>query len=171
MALRLSTALRNFLLEGGSFEGAFSGGRIKIFTGSQPTLADDAEAGTLLVTITDNEGAFTAEVQSSGSVDLTGGASGSVDTLTVNSIEIMGSSTPFNTSLIQTATDVVTKINANPKNKLFKASNVGGTVDVITITAKPGLALFRTDGLLPRQSQPSRRPIPTWPPASTTSTV
>ena len=139
MALRLSTALRNFLLEGGSFEGAFSGGRIKIFTGSQPTLADDAEAGTLLVTITDNEGAFTAEVQSSGSVDLTGGASGSVDTLTVNSIEIMGSSTPFNTSLIQTATDVVTKINANPKNKLFKASNVGGTVDVITITAKPGL--------------------------------
>jgi len=138
MALRLSTALRNFLLEGGSFEGAFSGGRIKIFTGSQPTLADDAETGTLLVTITDDEGAFTAEVQSSGTVTLDSGASGSVDSVVVNGIEIMGSVVPFNTSLILTATDVVNTINAYPKNKLFKASNVGGTSAVITIKAIPG---------------------------------
>lgn len=137
MALRLSTALRNFLLEGGSFEGAFANGRVKIFTGSQPTLADDAESGTLLVTITDAQGAFTAEVQATGSVALTGGGSGSVNTLTVNSIEIMGSVTNFNTSLTQTAADICTKINANPKNKLFKAANNASAT--VTLTTVPGL--------------------------------
>lgn len=155
MALRLSSGLRNFLMEGNSFEAAFSNGRMKIFTGAQPTLADDAESGTLLVTITDNAGAHTLEVQSVGSVVLTGGGAGSVNTLTVNALEIMGSATNFNTSLIQTATDIVTKINANTKNKLFRASNVGGTSATITITAIPGL------GTLPNA----------WVVASTTTTI
>lgn len=152
MALRLSTALRNFLLEGGAFEQAFTGGKLKIFSGSQPADADAAETGTLLVTISDNSGALTSEVQSTGSVELTGGGSGSVDTLTVNSIEIMGSSTAYNTSLAQTAADVAAKINANPKNKLFTASVSGA---VITIKAKIGL------GTLPN----------TWVVASTTTTI
>jgi hypothetical protein len=50
----------------------------------------------------------------------------------------MGSATNFNTSLIQTATDIVTKINNNPKNQMWVASNVGGTSATITLTAKPG---------------------------------
>lgn len=137
MALRLSTALRNFLLEGGSFEGAFTNGRMKIFTGAQPTLADDAEVGTLLVTITDASGAHTAEVQATGSVALTGGGAGSVNTLTVNGVEIMGSATNFNTSLTQTAADIATKINANPKNKLFRAANNASAT--VTLTTVPGL--------------------------------
>lgn len=139
MALRFSKGLRNFLNEGGSLKDAFAGGKLMYYTGTQPTTADDAVAGTLLVTITDNAGSYTSETSSAGSVALTGGASGSVDTLTVNSIEVMGSATAFNASLIQTATDIVTKINDNPKNKLFVASNAAGTSATITITAKPGL--------------------------------
>ena len=137
MALRLSKGLRNFLNEGGSLKQAFAGGKILLYTGSQPADADAAVTGTLLCTYTSSSGAHTAEVRSTGSVALTGGASGSVDTLTVNSIEIMGSATAFNTTLTQTAADICTKINNNPKNMLFVASN-GGTATV-TITAKPGL--------------------------------
>jgi hypothetical protein len=137
MTIRQSTGLRNFLLRGGSFFDAFGGGKLEIRSGPQPASADDAPTGTLLVTITDASGAHTSEVRSVGSVDLTGGASGSVDTITVNSIEIMGSSTPFNTSLAQTAQDVIDKINRNPKNKLFEAFL--SDTDKINIRARPGL--------------------------------
>lgn len=136
MALRFSKGLRNFLLEAGSMKNALANGRIQIYTGAQPTDADSAVAGTLLATITLAAGAFTAEVLATGSVSLDSGGSGSVNTFTVNSLEIMGSATAFNSTLTQTAADIVTKINNNPKNLLFVASSVGAT---ITITAKPGL--------------------------------
>lgn len=136
MALRLSKGLRNFLNEGGSLKQAFAGGKILLYTGAQPADADAAVTGTLLNTYTLASGAHTVEVQSKGTLTLDSGGSGSVNTFTVNSIEIMGSATNFNTSLTQTAADIVTKVNNNPKNMLFMASNAAA---VITITAKPGL--------------------------------
>lgn len=136
MALRLSSGLRNFLNEGGSLKHAFAGGKLLLYSGAQPTLANDAVQGTLLCTYTASSGAHTVEVSAKGTLTLDTGASGSVDTFTVNSIEIMGSSTAFDTSLTQTAANIVTKVNDNPKNKLFKASSSGA---VITLTAKPGL--------------------------------
>lgn len=139
MSLKLSSALRNFINEGGSLKQALSNCGLKLYTGAQPATAETAPPGTLGCLLTNNAGAWTREVLSVGSVALTGGASGSLNTLTVNSLEIMGSATNFNTSLTQTATDIVTKINNNPKNILFLASNVGGTSQTITLTAKPGL--------------------------------
>jgi hypothetical protein len=136
MALRLSTGLRNFLNEAGGLKQALNNGKMMIYSGAQPASADDAASGTLLATITKASGALTEEVQASGTVTLTGGASGSVDTLTVNSLEIMGAAVPFNTSLTQTATDVATAINNNPQNLLFVASAAAA---VVTIKAKPGL--------------------------------
>lgn len=135
--LRFSTALRNFLLEGGSVKQALANGRIQVYTGAQPATADSAVAGTLLATITLVSGAFTAEVAPIGSVTLDTGASGSLNTLTVGGIEIMGSATAFNATLAQTAADVVTKINLNPKNQLYVASLTATAT--ITLTAKPGL--------------------------------
>jgi hypothetical protein len=140
MTIRFSDGLRNFINEGSSIKQAFAGGRLQLRSGAQPASANDAAAGTLLATITLGSGAHTLEVSSVGSVELVTGASGSVDTLTVNSLEIMGSSTPFNTSLAQTAQDVIDKINNNPKNLLFKASLT--STSTITITAKPGLGTF-----------------------------
>ena len=153
MPLRLSKGLRNFLNEGGSLKQAFAGGKIELYTGTQPASADDAVSGTLLCVYTDNSGAHTAEVQATGSVELTGGGAGSVDTVTVNSIEIMGSSTAFNSSLAQTAADVANKINNNPKNMLYMASVPSGSI--IQIKARPGL------GTLPN----------TWVVASTVTTI
>lgn len=135
MALRYSTAARNFQAGVGSFKDCFHNGRIEIYSGSQPATADAAVTGTLLCTITAASGALTNEVLSSGNVTLTGGASGSVDTITVNSIEILGVSVPFNTSLTQTAADVAAQINAFKSTTEYTATSSGA---VITITALPG---------------------------------
>ena len=137
MALRLSKGLRNYVNEIGCLKQGLSGGRLLIYTGAQPAAADDAVTGTLLCTFTDASGAHTAEVLATGSVALTGGGSGSVNTLTVNGIEIMGSATSFNASLTQTAADIATKINNNRKNLLFTAANNGSAT--VTLTARPGL--------------------------------
>ena len=136
MALRISPGLQNFIAEKGSWKTAFDNGSIEIYTGTQPATADLAVTGTLLVTLTSGGGAKTNEVASQGTLTLNSGASGSVDTLTVNSIEIMGSATPFNTSLTQTAADIALKCNRNPKNYLYHVTSSGA---VITITALPGM--------------------------------
>jgi hypothetical protein len=138
MALVFSTALRNFVADYGSWTHAFNNGTIEIYSGAQPstTTADLAPTGNLLCTLTKSSGAKTAEVQALGSVTLNTGAAGSVDTLTVNGFEIMGSSTPFNTSLTQTAADIAAKCDRNPMNLLFDVTASGA---VITIKALPGL--------------------------------
>jgi hypothetical protein len=58
MAAKLSTGARNAILGGStSFKEAFADGFIKIYSGTPPAAADDAIAGTLLCTISDNAGA------------------------------------------------------------------------------------------------------------------
>jgi hypothetical protein len=135
MALRYSTAARNFMAGLGGLKQAFQNGRIEIYSGAQPATADAAVTGTLLCTITNGSAALTNEVLATGTLTLTGGASGSVDTFAVNGVEIMGSSTPFNTSLNQTAADIATKINNFMGNVKYTAAAVGA---VVTVTAMPG---------------------------------
>lgn len=135
MALRFSTGSRNFMAGVGSFKDAFQNGKIEIYTGAQPATADAAVTGTLLCTITDSSLARTAEVLSSGTVTLTGGASGSVNTLTVNSVEILGAAVNFNVSLTQTAADVAAQINNYHSATDYIATSSGA---VITIQALPG---------------------------------
>lgn len=135
MALRFSTGLRNFLQGYGSLQQAMWGGCLKIYTGSQPASADSAVSGTLLCTVTLASGALTNEVLSAGTVTLTGGGSGSVDTLTVNSVEIMGSATSFDTSLTNTAALIAAKCNRRISTPDYIVTSSGA---VITITAMPG---------------------------------
>ena len=136
MALRFSTGLRNFLNEAGGVKQALNNGKIFIYSGTQPTTANDAASGTLLAIITKASGALTEEVQAAGSVTLSTGASGSIDTLTVNGLSILPAAVPFNATLAQTAIDLATAINNNPQNLLFAALASGTAV---SITAKPGL--------------------------------
>lgn len=136
MALRFSSALQNFVAEKGSWKTAFDNGSIEIYTGTQPATPDLAVTGTLLVTLTSSAGAKTNEVCAQGTLTLDSGASGSVDTFTVNGLEIMGSATAFNSSLTQTAADIALKCNRNPKNYLFHVTSAGA---IITITALPGM--------------------------------
>lgn len=135
MTARFSTALRNALNKEGGFDSNLRNGTIEIYTGTQPATADAAATGTLLCVITNNSGAITNEVLSTGTVTLTGGAAGSVNTVTVNSVDVLGGSVPFNSSLTQTAADVATQINRSKSNPDYTATSAGA---VVTISALPG---------------------------------
>ena len=52
MTVRLSTGLRNKVLDSGFADAFDTTGRINIYTGSQPSNANDAASGTLLGTLT-----------------------------------------------------------------------------------------------------------------------
>lgn len=135
MTLRYSTGLRNHLAGGGSFKNAFHGGRIEIYTGSQPATADAAVSGTLLCTVTDNNGAHTAEVQATGTITIVG-AAGSVDTATVDGVSILDAAVAFNTSVTQTAADLADAINNCQSLPEYSASALLG---VVTISAPKGM--------------------------------
>lgn len=135
MTLRLSSAMRDFINKYGSIGDALRNGKIEIYSGSQPSSADAAATGTLLCTITSSSGALTNEVLATGTVTLTGGASGSVNTITVNSVEVLGVAVNFNTSLSQTASDVAAQINRYQSNPNYTATASGA---VVTIRALPG---------------------------------
>lgn len=146
MALRLSDGLRNFLMDGGGFKQAFSGSKLLIYSGSQPATANAALTGTLLAVITDASGTHTAEVPSAGSVELTGGASGNVSSITVSGIEVLGATITYATSLNNTAQLVANQINNNPKNYLVTASVSSAKV---ILTSKPGMgALLNGDAVV-----------------------
>ena len=133
--LRLSTGLRNFLMNYGSFKQAFYGGALKIYTGSQPADADTAIAGSLLCTVSLASGALTAETRAYGTITLTGGAGGSYTSITVDGVEILGATVAYDTSLTVTAALIAAQINAFRSEPRYEASSSGA---VITIKAMPG---------------------------------
>lgn len=136
MALRISTALRNFMLQHGSVKQGLQNGKIEIYSGAQPITADLAVTGTLLATLTKSSGAKTDEVLAVGSVTLTGGAAGSISSVTVNSVNIIPQgAVAFNTSLNQTAADLAAAINLGLSSPEYTASVSGA---VVTIAAMPG---------------------------------
>lgn len=136
MTVRLSNALRNYINEQGSVKHALTGGKILLYSGSQPATPETAPSGTLLCTYTLASGAHTAEVLATGSVTLSTGASGSVDTITVDGVDILPAPVAFNTSLAQTATDCITAINKASTSPKYVASSGGS--GIITITAARG---------------------------------
>ena len=70
-----------------------------------------------------------------GTVTLTGGAAGSVTSITVDGVAITTASVPFNTNLSTTAADVVTNINAYSATSGYSASNVGAIITIEADTA------------------------------------
>lgn len=76
-----------------------------------------------------------AETRATGSVTLTGGGAGSVDTVRVGGVNLIAAPVLFNTTLNQTATDLATAINALTGTHTYTANAVGA---VVTITAPVG---------------------------------
>lgn len=60
MALKISTGLRDALLDTGSLKATLDGGYIHIYSGTAPATPNDAISGTLLATIYSDGGAATA---------------------------------------------------------------------------------------------------------------
>jgi hypothetical protein len=73
-----------------------------------------------------------SETLATGTITLTAGSSGQVNSITVNGIEVLGSVVAFVTDLPTTAAAIATQINANQRK--FVASSLGA---VITLTDLP----------------------------------
>lgn len=71
----------------------------------------------------------------SGTVTLTGGSSGSINNISVNSVNIMSGAVSFNSSLENTATLIASNINSHTSSPNYSANAVGA---IITITAAAG---------------------------------
>ncbi len=69
-------------------------------------------------------------VAATGTVTLTGGASGSVDSITVDGVELLSGSVPFNTNLSTTASDVATDINTGTGSHGYTATALGAVVTI-----------------------------------------
>lgn len=137
MTVRLSTGLRNFLNSGGSLKQALNNGRIEVYTGTQPANGDAAVSGTLLCTFTKSSGAFTAEIQTTMAIELTGGASGNISAVTIDGLNILDETVTFDTSLAITAGLLGAALNRSATNLDWTAIVVDETV---TLVAKPGLS-------------------------------
>lgn len=69
-------------------------------------------------------------VQATGTITLTGGASGSINTVTVGGLNIIDAPVAFNTSLTQTASDLVEAINNNRSTPEYMASSSGAVITI-----------------------------------------
>lgn len=119
MALRFSTGCRNAIAGGSGWREALMDGRLYVYSGTQPTDADQDVAGTLLATFTLSGGTYTAPVRSQASITLSG-ASGSLDTVKVGGAgyNLLSAAVSFDSDLTTTAAVVAANINArqNPLN-------------------------------------------------------
>ncbi len=144
-----STALRNFTAQYGSLAAALANGVLDIYAGTRPDNADQAanQKGNAvkLATITVGGNGFTPEVLPQGKLTLSSGGSGSVDGITVGGVQILPfGSVAFNTSLAQTALDIIASINAGSCFTGYSAASGGS--GVIIIFGLPGLGPFKTIG-------------------------
>ena len=138
MAIRLSTGARDFIAVHGNVKRAFEGGVLKIYSGTQPTSADSAVAGTLLCTCSLASGAVTSEVRSYGTITVTAVAEGNTcSSVTVNSVQVLGATVtaPAGVSTTSMAALIAAQINAYQSVPKYSATSSGA---VITIKAMPG---------------------------------
>lgn len=135
MTIRQSDGLRNHLQSGGSWRSAFDGGKLELYTGSQPASANTAPSGTKVLTYTDASGAHTAEVQPTGTAVLAGVA-GTVTNLKIDGEDLMNGTATFVDTLTNLAIAVRDIINRNRANLRFVASASSATV---TIKGRPGI--------------------------------
>lgn len=111
MAISISTGFANELTDRTCLRTNLTGGRLLMFSGTQPTNADTASNGTLLATITNASGTFTAETLPVWTVVLAG-SSGSVDSIKIGGLELLTSAVNFTTDLTTTAALIATAITA-----------------------------------------------------------
>lgn len=129
MTVRISDGLRSHVVQNGSLKSGLNKGVLRYYTGAQPASANNAPTGTLLAEFTDASAVHTAEVQATGTITLTG-ASGSVDTITIDGVDIIDAPVPFNTSLTQTAVDLAAAINNSTTQPEYTATSSGAVVTV-----------------------------------------
>lgn len=135
MTIRFSTGVRNGLAGPLGFGGMFNRGYMEIYSGAQPATADAAKTGTLLGVVTANSGALTKETPATGTIVITGAASGSINTVTVGTFNIIpdGAVSAVAGDTAATAAALNEAIN---RNGIYTSTVSGSTV---TISPRPGV--------------------------------
>lgn len=136
MALNYSTYLRDRLLRDVSMQRALQGGVFRIYSGSAPATADAAVTGTLLDEVSLASGTWTPGTLATGIVNLTGGASGNVSSITVDGYEVLGATVTYATSLTVTAGLIAAQINSYQGPGLKMTATSSGAD--VTISVLPG---------------------------------
>lgn len=77
-------------------------------------------------------------VNTAGSVDLTGGASGSLDSILVGGVELLAAPIPFDTSLAVTAQNAVDHINESLTSPNYRAARTSNRIDIFQIVPVEG---------------------------------
>lgn len=135
MTVRLSTGLRNMIAQGFGFGGALNGGRIEIYTGTQPASADSVTTGTLLGIVSQSSLAVTKETRATATLTVTGG-SGTLTSVTVGTFNI----TPdlsFAPVVWATDTTVTAALIAQAINRNGYAEATSSAA-VVTVKLRPG---------------------------------
>lgn len=111
MSLGISKGLHAYLLNHGSLCEAMSGGAIYIFKGDRPASANHAaDPGNLLAVFTTGGLPLAQEFTRKATITLQSGAGGSVDSVTLDGVELLDDPVPFTDSLIETARMVAREI-------------------------------------------------------------
>lgn len=120
MAIRRTTKLINELVKGFSVRDLLRDGRIAVYSGSQPSDADDAPTGTKLLEFTENGNTFSAATASLVAIAIGGSATGAITSITVGGMgfNLLSEEVAFTTSAAATTALIVDNINAykNPLN-------------------------------------------------------
>jgi len=109
MAIKVSTGAANRIADRAGYRSVVTNGRLQLYSGIQPTNADTASNGTLLCTVTNAAGTFTAETVPVWTLTLSG-ASGSLDSVKIGGVELISTPISFTTDLTTTANAVAAAI-------------------------------------------------------------
>ena len=133
MSLRFSQGVVNNLAVGNGWGDVIKGGTCVVYSGSQPTTADQAAtAGTELVRFTIGSGALTAETRAAFKITLTG-ATGNVSALTVGGVSIIDlTALPVFSTVAALVTSCISSINSSWTYPDYYAVPAGTTVGSVT---------------------------------------
>jgi hypothetical protein len=98
------------------------GGVLDQWTGSPPANANAARTGTLLATLTKSGSAWTPETRAQWKFTL-GGSSGSLNTVKIGGVEVLGTAVNFTSDLTTTAALVAATINAHSAPNYYATSS------------------------------------------------
>lgn len=137
--VKISTGLANALARGDSLKALLTDYVLQIFSGSVPNSADDAETGTLLVTITTDGNSWSASTKQVSTFDITDiGDNGDTLTVTISPVNPSGSNeiiqytkSASESTKLEVAQAVASLINSNSVLTRAMACNNGSNAAVI----------------------------------------
>jgi len=140
----LSTGFVAQLCKGSGYWKNIANGEMRLLTGTEPATADAAETGTLLAVLTLSGSAWTPETLAIYKGTITG-TSGTVTSVKVGGLEILGATITFSVDVTTTAALVAAKINDHSSTTQFTATSSAG---IVYITCPPTTGTSHNAGIL-----------------------